>query len=159
LEIPLQSTNLARNRRGRGVAVGDQAVAAEVDAGVTNSRPKRRTRNGSKHVKHGIKWLADNPHPRALGEYLRSAPKGVIKGIVNAALNLERGSAVHLSKPQKKFFAGKRRYISYLTDPKISLQKKRRALQTGGFIPLAVVAPILATVIGEIATRFLPKDN
>ena len=116
----------------------------------------KQRRRGNKTVKHAVKWIADQKkNSVTVCKYLQSAPNGVIKGIVNAALNLEQNPGVNLSKNQKRFFARKRKYISFLTNPKIGFQQKRKALQAGGFIPVAILALILTTVIGALATKFL----
>lgn len=144
------------------------AVDAMADSAVVVRKRRRAVHGGkqmksatNKSVKHAIKWLADQS-PRsslaAIGEYLKVAPAGVIKGIVNAALNLERNPVIKLSKGRKRYFARHRKQIAYLTDRSVGFRDKRRALQTGGFIPLAILAPILSTVVGALATKFLSNN-
>ena len=132
----------------------------------TASMPIKKTTNKAtmlskkKVNKQGLKWMASQygkKRERVLEEYLKVAPKGVIKGVINAALNLEQNPAVQLSKTKKRFFAKHRQHISYLTDPKVSFTEKHKAFQTGGFIPLAILAPLITSVVGSLASGFLTK--
>lgn len=111
----------------------------------------------SKRVKHAIKWLADKPHPTVVKTYFKTAPTGVIKGVINAAANIQRGNGITLSPAQKKFFGRHRRVINFLSDRKVPFEKKKRAFQRGGFPFAAVAIPILSTVLGSLGAEFLPR--
>ncbi len=112
---------------------------------------------GNKRVKHAVKWIADGPPPKALKAYLSSAPNGVIKSIINAALNVQQGSGIRISPARKKLFSQHRKAFVYLTNPHISFERKRHAIQKGGAFPLALLAPIVASAVATLGSEFIPK--
>ena len=115
-------------------------------------------RRRSKVVKHGIKWIADNQKPPVLKAYLKSAPAGVIKGVVNAALNIQKGNGIKLTPAQRRFFGRHKKHFDFLTSKSIPFVKKRRAIQTGGF-PFGLIAPIVSTALSLLGPLFLPKHD
>jgi hypothetical protein len=110
-----------------------------------------------KRLKHNIKWLADGQDPNIVKKYMNHAPPSVIKGVVNAALNIQKGKGIDLSPKQKKLFSKHRKQFEYLTNRQICLKKKKRLLQKGGLFPFALIAPILSTALSLVGSAFLPK--
>jgi hypothetical protein len=82
---------------------------------------------------------------------IKTSPDSVIKSICNAALNVQRGDRVTLSKKQKTLFARHRAAIAALASKKVTLPRKRKALaQRGGafFIPALIGAAL--TGLGSV---------
>ncbi len=139
-----------------------QAKGSKVEASRIPRRRRNPTTTTRKRLKHAVKWIADSPEPSALKAYLRTAPDGLLKGIVNAALNIQRGGGIRISARNKKLFARYRKQFAFLTSPQVPYSKKRAALrqtstQTGGAFPIAAIAPIIATALASLGAEFLPK--
>ena len=112
----------------------------------------------AKIIRHGLKWIADNQKPHVLKEYLKTAPRGVIKGVVNAALNIQKGQGIKLTPAQRRFFGRHKKHFAFLTSKSVGFEKKRRAIQTGGF-PAALLVPIITTAVSLLGKLFMPKND
>jgi hypothetical protein len=84
----------------------------------------------------------------------RAAPIGVIHGICNPALNVQRGD-VDLSPNQKALFSAHRNDIATLTSsPNVSLARKRKVIQsqTGGFF---FIPALVGAALGAIGSNIV----
>jgi hypothetical protein len=123
----------------------------------TNTQQHLNRQRGLSRVdKRTIKYLAQCTNPKPYLEVTRAAPDSTIRGICNAALNVEQGD-VDLSPKQKALFRAHRKEIATLTSPRVSLARKRKVIesQKGGFffIPALISAALGAlgsTLIGSL---------
>ncbi len=111
-------------------------------------------------TKRTIKFLSI-PHSKAINlQILKSARPPVIKAICNAAYNLEQNPNLPLNPKAKAFFRAHKGRISQLTNPKLSVAKKRKILQTGGSPFLIALLPaILSTAISFLGSTFLNSSR
>jgi hypothetical protein len=119
---------------------------------VQYSRGSHRSKN-SKLAKHTIKYLACCTDPDAYIAVTRAAPIGVIRGICNAALNVQQGD-VDLSPNQKALFSAHRDDIATLTSPNVSVARKRVVIQsqTGGFF---FIPALIGAALGAIGSNIV----
>ena len=113
-----------------------------------NSQSKlKRTSNKLKVVKRTIKFLSVAPDLEVVRTVIKKAPNPVIGAISNGALNGRQG-AVHISPHLISLFRRHIKQFDYLVDRKQSIPSKRHLiLQKSG--TLAIIAPLLATVLGQ----------
>ena len=114
---------------------------------------QRPINTNSKAPKHTIKYLATCTDPRAYSAVTRAAPAGVVKGICNAAFNVEQGD-VKLTPKQKALFRTHRKDIATLTSPRASLARKRKVIQSqkGGFF---FIPALISAAIGAIGSKLI----
>jgi hypothetical protein len=119
----------------------------------TNTQRYLKELPASKVDKNTVKYLATCTNPRAYTAVTRAAPVTTIKGICNAALNVEQGD-IHLTPKQKALFRVHRKDIAALTSPRVSLARKRKVIQsqTGGFF---FIPALLGAAIGAIGSKLL----
>ena len=99
-----------------------------------------------KLTKITIKFLSICQRPEIQKKILQTSPDSVIKAICNAAFNLQHNQEIHLTAKQKALFRKYNAHIATLTNPQISVENKRRLLQTGGNpLLFAILRPILAS--------------
>ena len=98
--------------------------------------------------------------------FLQKAPTSLQKTILNKASpelipcicecvhNILQGN-VQISSQQKRKLNKYKTKLRQLANKKISLKKKKKVIQTGGFLPLILgaLAPILGSVIGELVKK------
>jgi hypothetical protein len=109
--------------------------------------------SASKHTKHTIKYLACCTDPEAYSAVVHAAPIGVIRGICNAAINVEHGG-IHLSPKQKTLFSTHRDDIATLASPDVRLAHKREIIesQTGGFF---FIPALIGAALGAIGSHVI----
>jgi hypothetical protein len=109
--------------------------------------------NTRKHTKHTIKYLACCTDPQAYTAVVRAAPSGVIRGICNAAINVQQGD-IDLSPKQKTLFSAHQDDIATLTSPDIRLARKRKIIesQTGGFF---FIPALIGAALGAIGSHVI----
>ena len=121
--IPHYTTYSSSQRRG---AAGRRGGAATV---------RKRT----------VKYLSVCQDPAIYKSIVKNSPDSVIKSICDAALNVQRGDRISLSKKQKTLFRRHSAEIDKLASKNIALSRKRKVLtQRGGafFIPALIGAAI-----------------
>lgn len=104
-------------------------------------------------AKHTLKYLAICKDPRAYCAVTRAAPDSTIQSICNAALNVEQGD-IQLTPKEKALFRKHRVAIGTLTNPRVSLARKRKVIQSqkGGFFWLPA---LLGTALGSIGSSLI----
>jgi hypothetical protein len=108
-------------------------------------RRKPSTLHGRKANKRIVKYLGVCRDTKAYNAAVKAAPDSVIKTICNAALNVQRGGSVTLSKAQRTLFARHRGDIAKLVSKQASLKSKRNLIgQRGGafWIPALIGAAL-----------------
>jgi hypothetical protein len=108
----------------------------------TKSATSRGRSNTSKRI---VKYLSVCRDTKAYNAAVKAAPDGVIKTICNAALNVQRGGNIVLSKAQRALFAQHRGDIAKLVSKQASIKSKRNLIgQRGGafWIPALIGAAI-----------------
>ena len=109
-----------------------------------------------KLTKRTIKFLSICTRPEIQKKILQASPDSVIKAICNAAFNLQHNPEIHLSAKQKALFRKYNAHITSLTNPQISVQNKRKLLQTGGNpLLFTVLRPILASALSLLGSAFI----
>ena len=86
---------------------------------------------------------------------IRHANDRFIRDIVSHVRKLR---SKKLSSQQRKLLKRYAKKLRFITNPKVSLQRKRTTLtQKGGFLPalLPLLAPVLGSVIGGLARRII----
>lgn len=107
------------------------------------------------HLKRTIKFLSQCHDPKVVAKIIRDSPKGVIKGICNAALNAAKGQIV-LKRKHKKVLAAHRSQIHSLIQTGGGIDQKRKILvQRGGLLWGQIIPPLLSAVLSTIGTKFL----
>jgi hypothetical protein len=83
----------------------------------------------------------------------RAAPDSTIRGICDAAYNVEQGD-VHLSPKQKALFRAHRKEIAALTSPSVSLARKRKVIesQKGGFF---FIPALISAALGALGSSLI----
>ena len=108
-------------------------------------------------VRRAIKFLSSCKDPLVQATVIKRAPDPLLKHICNAALNAERGD-VRFSAAQKRELRKYRQAIARLTNKKIALPSKRRALvQKGGGIAAAILPIILSGVLSSLGNSIFSK--
>ncbi len=112
-------------------------------------------------TKRTIKFIWNKFNSKKINQQiLKSARPPVIKAICNAAYNLEQNPNIPLTRKAKVFFRAHKGRISQLTNPKLSVAKKRKILQTGGSPFLIALLPaILSTAISFLGSTFLNSSR
>ena len=84
---------------------------------------------------------------------LRGAKKDLIETVCECALNILQGN-ISLSKTEKQKLNCHKHTLRSLCNRKVGLNKKKKKLlnQKGGFLP-ALIAPIVASLVGDFAIR------
>jgi hypothetical protein len=121
------------------------------------TRGKRKTPAVKKYANQ-LKLLVQCP-AQTRNAMISKGDTGLIQALCECALNILKGH-VHLSTKQKGNLQRHKTDLRNLADKAISLQKKRKILQKGGFIPMLLkplVAPILGTVLGKITKSVSKK--
>lgn len=109
----------------------------------------------SRRLKKNIPFLhalAKGSQPQRKG-ILQGAKKDLLETICECALNVLHGN-VPLSSSEKRKLKSHKHTLRNLCNRKIALQNKKRKLlnQKGGFLP-ALIAPIIASLVGDIAVK------
>ena len=86
---------------------------------------------------------------------LEKASSEVIKLLSNCALNMIKGEMI-LTQQQKSALRPHKNKIRQLANKRVSLKKKKKILQSGGFLP-PFLFPILAAIGGNIAGVVMRK--
>lgn len=92
-----------------------------------------------------VKYLSGCSNPTVYRAVLKSSPDSVVKTICDAALNVQRGAGVTLSKSEKTLFGKHRKSINTLISKTVPIAKKRKVLsQRGGafWIPALISAAL-----------------
>ena len=87
---------------------------------------------------------------REKNQYAKRSNKEILDCISECAKNILRGN-VQLSAKQKTALRRNRQNLRRLSIKKTSLKKKRQIIQKGGFLG-AILAPVLATLGGSLAS-------
>ena len=100
-----------------------------------------------------LQYLATGK-PRIVNAIVKEADPQVMKAICECAHNVLKGN-VPLSKSQFSKLKRHRKHLHLLTDKKVSQKRKKKVLQTGGFIGalLGAALPALASVIGGLIRK------
>ena len=119
-----------------------------------NSQSKlKRKFNKLKVVKRPIKFLSVAPDLDVVKAVVKKAPNEVIGVIYNGALNCRHG-AVHILTHLIPLFRRHKHHFDYIVDRRKSIPSKRHLIhQKGG--ALAIIAPLLATVLGSIGGEII----
>ena len=105
-----------------------------------------------------LKKHADTLHfmakakPKVNKALIEARDKELINCLCECALNVLKGN-VPLSHDQKRKLARHKTGLRTLIAPKTSVNKKKKVLQTGGFLP-ALLGPILG-VVGPLLSKIL----
>jgi hypothetical protein len=100
-------------------------------------------------AKRTIKYLGVCADKKTASAVLESAPDSVVKLLSDISLNALKNPAVHVSKKRRHLFRRHRTAITRIVDPSVSIARKRKTLQQGGF---AWIPAIIATVLGALGT-------
>ena len=105
-----------------------------------------------KHAKT-LEFLQKVPAPLRRSILQKASPE-LIHCICDCAHNILQGN-VSISSQQKAKLSKYKTKLRQLTDRKVSQQKKKKLIQTGGFLPLLLgaLAPVLGSVIGGLVKR------
>ena len=99
-----------------------------------------------------------NPHLRTLAvskpalckAIIQNAEPDLIKCLCECAMNILKGN-VSITPGQKRKLAHHKTHLRNLVKRQVSLSKKKKVLQKGGFLP-ALLAPILGTVLPALGS-------
>ena len=100
-----------------------------------------------KAMAHSLKKHADvlnvlvKTKPKVQKAIIQTADKDLVNCLCDCALNVLKAN-VPLTPSQKRKLARHKQGLRALISPKTSVSKKRKVLQTGGFLP-ALLGPIL----------------
>ena len=122
-----------------------------------SNKNKKKTKyyKNTQTIKRTIKFLSTSPDSDIVQLVLKKAFNGVIRAILNAALNASRGDVAILHRYLDSF-RHHRHHFDILSNNQVPLEQKRALLvQRGGFLPL--VAPLIATVLGSIGGEFISR--
>ena len=89
--------------------------------------------------------------PIAVKKIIRAADKDLVKTLCECSLNVLKGN-VSISSRQKKRLSHHKKGLRELTQPKVSLKKKKVILQRGGFVG-ALLAGLLPALLTPILSR------
>jgi hypothetical protein len=92
--------------------------------------------------------LLQKGSPRFRKEVIKLADKDLLYALCDCALNVLNGT-IKLSETQKKTLKRHCKGLRCLIDKRTPLSKKKKVLQTGGFLP-ALLAPIAASILGPL---------
>jgi hypothetical protein len=106
--------------------------------------------------KRTVKFLEVCKNKKAASAVLAGAPDSVIKSLCDISLNALKNPAVRVGKARRQLFQLHRSAIAKLTDPKVSIENKRKSLQHGGF---AWIPAIIGTVLGALGTGIFGGGN
>ena len=114
------------------------------------------TRSKNRITKRTLKFLSICRNPYIQKRIIKSAPDSIIKGICNAAFNIQQNPDIKLSKKEKSLFRKYKLKIGKLTHPRIPISKKRKIIQTGGgpFL-IALVPALLSTALSTLGSAFI----
>ena len=114
------------------------------------------TRSKNRITKRTLKFLAICRNPDIQKRIIKSAPDSIIKGICNAAFNIQQNPDIKLSNKEKLLFRRYKLKIGKLTHPRIPIAKKRRIIQTGGgHFLIALVPALLTTALSTLGSAFI----
>jgi len=128
--------------------------ASNIEQHLARAQPQT-SRSTKKHkhtvVKRTVKYLSVCTNPQTYRAVVRAAPDSVIKAIVDAAYNVERGD-VTLTPSQRALFRTHRRAIAALTSSAVGLVRKRKVIlsQKGGFAFLPI---LIGSALGALGSR------
>ena len=80
-----------------------------------------------------IKYLEVCPDKKTAQAVLEGAPDSVVKLLSDISLNALKNPAVRVSKKRRRLFRKHSPTIAKIVDPSVSIAKKRKTLQQGGF--------------------------
>ena len=102
----------------------------------------RLKRNASLKRLHGAK-------PSFQKTVLKKSKDHLVKCVCGISLNVLKGTA-SISKQNKKRLSRHKRSLRKLIDRELSLKKKRKVIQSGGFLSalLAAAIPVLGSLFG-----------
>ena len=97
-----------------------------------------------------LKYLAHGK-PGIVRGLMRDASPGLVRILCECAHNTLKGN-VSLNPSQEKKLHKFKKQLRTLADKRKSSKEKRRALQTGGFLPalLAAAVPAVTSVLGNL---------
>ena len=95
-----------------------------------------------------ILMLMKNASKKTNNDIIKKADKELVNTLCECSLNVLNGN-IKLTPTQKKRLHRHCATLRCLVDKKTSLNKKKKALQTGGFLPavLGILAPILSKLL------------
>ena len=98
-----------------------------------------------------LKYLAHGK-PGIVRALMRDASPELVRILCECAHNTLKGN-VSLNPSQKKKLHKFKKQLRTLADKRKSSKEKRRALQTGGFLPalLAATVPVVTSVLGNLS--------
>lgn len=95
--------------------------------------------------------LLSKSKPRQRKEIIKKASPDVIKTISECSLNVLNGN-LRLTPTQKRKLKKHKNSLRRLAQRKISTNKRRKIIQSGGFLPL-LLAPLLAPLVGGLIKK------
>ena len=114
------------------------------------------TRSKNRITKRTLKFLSVCRRPDNQKRIIKSALASLIKGICNAAFNIQQNPDIKLSKKEKALFRRFKLKIGKLTHPRIPISKKRKIIQTGGGPFLIELVPaLLSTALSTLGSAFI----
>ena len=102
----------------------------------------------------GFLQLLSKAKPGYRKTLLEGAPDKLIILLANCALNILRGQ-VYITNQQKTRLQQHKSDLRNLANKKVSVKRKKKILQKGGFFPLLL--PILGPILGAAAGAIVSK--
>ena len=114
---------------------------------------------GNSNTKRVVKFLGICQDPRLQLRILQQAPDSVYKSICNAFYNIAQNPDFQLPIKHRHRFSKYNRIITNIISPQVSIKKKRKIIQRGGFPFLGVILPaVISTALSFIGSKFIKSD-
>jgi len=118
----------------------------------------RNSVKGSSSTKRVVKFLGICQDPRLQLRILQHAPDSVYKSICNAFYNVAQNPDLQVPPKCRRRYSKYNGIITNIISPKVSIKKKRKIIQKGGFPFLALLPAVLSTALSFLGSTFI-KSN
>ena len=118
----------------------------------------RRKQHSLRSAKRTLRFLSICNNPLVRQQILRQASVPTEKGLCNALFNMAENSDIKVERGLKRVLKRNRETVAKLISPKVAIKTKRKIVQSGSCIYLAIVLRLIISIaLSPIGSRFFPQ--